>query len=153
MNKTIALCTLSIVCCYSAYATDMQTDATPVITNFAETKKAEPGKLHKLEDLLNKRNATQAFNDLIASGNVVIDFSASWCGPCRRLEPALKDLAKEFGNVIFVKVDVDRFSSISNRYNIRSIPCMIFFRDGKKIDTVTGFGGKGALRTRLQKHY
>lgn len=64
---------------------------------------------------------------------VLVDFSAVWCGPCKRQTPILEDLAKEhIGAVKFVKLDIDECPEISSKYNIRSVPSLILFKNGEK---------------------
>jgi thioredoxin len=90
------------------------------------------------------------FTRTIKQGNIVIDFYADWCGPCKRLGPVIGDLAKEFNNVKFVKVNIDTASSISSRYNVRSIPTLIFFKNGKEVKKVNGYQSKSELRSILK---
>lgn len=65
---------------------------------------------------------------------VFVDFYATWCGPCKAMEPVIKELSKELsGKVKVLKVDIDKNPKVSVRYNIRSVPTMILFRNGKII--------------------
>ena len=70
---------------------------------------------------------------------VIVDFWASWCTPCKVIEPAYKKLSEDFnGRVKFVKCDVDENSSIINKWNIRSVPTFIVFKDGDMLTSVSG---------------
>lgn len=80
----------------------------------------------------------KSFSDTIKDGLVVIDFWADWCGPCKMLSPVLDELSYEYDKVTIGKVNVDENSIIPADFSIRSIPTLIFFKDGEKIETVTG---------------
>lgn len=76
---------------------------------------------------------------LNAKGLSVIDFGASWCGPCQALAPAYDRIAEEFGAKAFIgKVDVDQDADLASRYNVTSVPTIIFLKDGQKVDQVMG---------------
>lgn len=74
------------------------------------------------------------------NGNIVIDFSATWCGPCKTLSPILDELAKEYsGKITFYKVDVDKCKNLAQSYGISSVPTMLFCpADGSKPTATTG---------------
>lgn len=81
---------------------------------------------------------------------VIVDFWAEWCGPCRMLGPILEELAKEQGaNVKIGKVNVDDAPNLSAKYSVRSIPMLIFFKNGEAKDAVVGVQSKDALTKRL----
>ena len=76
------------------------------------------------------------FNELISSGNVLVDFYATWCGPCKMLEGELESIEDK---IKVVKVDIDKFQKLTMNYRIMSVPTMIFFKNGEKIEEVIGF--------------
>ena|SRR5690606_36362304 len=88
-----------------------------------------------------------------AKGLVLVDFWAEWCGPCRAIAPILEDLAKtNSGKVQITKLDVDANQRTSMKFNVRSIPTLLFFKDGKHVDTVVGLVQKSVLQERINKH-
>ena len=77
---------------------------------------------------------------------VLVDFWAPWCGPCRSMAPIIDDLAKEFeGKVKVGKVNVDENRNLAGSFGVMSIPTLIFFKDGKKIDQFVGYTAKSTL--------
>jgi len=70
---------------------------------------------------------------------VVVDFWANWCAPCHAMTPVIRRLSKEFDEkVIFAKVDVDNNRDLATQFNVRSVPTLVFFRNGKEWDRLTG---------------
>ena len=81
---------------------------------------------------------------------IMVDFWAEWCGPCKMIAPTVHDLAEEYaGKLNVAKVDIDSSPNIAMKYGIRSIPALIFFKDGKPVDQVVGALPKGALKKRI----
>ncbi len=80
-----------------------------------------------------------------ASGKVLVDFWASWCGPCRMLSPVVEQLSEEVSDVTFVGVDVDDSERLAVKYGISSIPCLVLFKDGAEVSRSVGFKPKQAL--------
>ena len=87
------------------------------------------------------------------AGLTVVDFWATWCGPCRMIAPILDQLAEEYqGMVRVAKLDVDSNQKTTMRFNVRSIPAMLFFKDGKLVDQVIGAVPKTALAAKFAQH-
>ena len=86
-------------------------------------------------------------------GLAVVDFWAEWCGPCRIVAPAVRELADEYaGRVRVGKLDVDVNQATSIRFGVRSIPSILFYQDGKHVDTVVGAVPKGRLQQKIEQH-
>ena len=91
------------------------------------------------------------FDNAIASGVVLVDFYADWCGPCKMLAPVIEGLADKMTNVSFYKLNVDNSSDIARRYEVQAIPNLIIFKDGKAVDQITGFVPEGEIVNHLEK--
>ena len=84
---------------------------------------------------------------------VLVDFYADWCGPCKMLAPFIEQIAEEYdGKVKVCKVDVDNVESLAYKYNIRSIPTLLYFKDGKLKEVNVGFQDKNSIINILNKY-
>ncbi len=91
------------------------------------------------------------FNEIISSNKVVvIDFWAEWCGPCKAISPIVDELATEFeGKALVGKVDVDENVEVCEKYGIRNIPTLLFFKNGELVNKVVGAAQKAQLKTEI----
>jgi thioredoxin 1 len=97
---------------------------------------------------LDERNYDEAL--VAAEGVMMVDFWAEWCGPCRAIGPVLEDLARSSnGTVTLAKVNVDENPGLAARYGIRSIPTILFVKDGKVRDQVVGAVPKSQIQAKL----
>jgi thioredoxin 1 len=92
------------------------------------------------------------FEELIASEKpVLVDFWAEWCGPCRMVAPVVEELAADYeGKATIAKLDVDSNPEVSFKYGIRSIPTLMFFKNGQVVDKIIGATTKSILAKKLE---
>lgn len=97
--------------------------------------------------MLKHIKSKEEFIDATATGTVLVDFYANWCGPCKMLAPVLEQFANEVPEIEVLKVDVDAVQEIAKEYGIFSIPTLILFKDGKATDKQVGFMNINQLKT------
>ena len=85
------------------------------------------------------------FENLIKGDEVLVDFFATWCGPCKMLTPELEDLCEEHEEITVVKIDVDKFPLLASKFNIRAVPTLIVFKKGENKKVTQGYMDKDAL--------
>ena len=95
---------------------------------------------------------SQEFDNTIESGVVVVDFFATWCGPCKMLSPVIDELSGELENVNFVKVDIDQSMHLAQKFKIVSVPTLKVFKNGEEVDTLMGFMPKEVLKSKVEAH-
>ena len=84
---------------------------------------------------------------------VVLDFWAEWCGPCKKIAPVLDEVATELdGKAVIAKVNVDEERALAGMFQIMSIPSLLLFKDGKKVEEIRGVRPKGEITTLIEKH-
>uniref|UniRef100_A0A8C5LN11 Thioredoxin domain-containing protein n=1 Tax=Leptobrachium leishanense TaxID=445787 RepID=A0A8C5LN11_9ANUR len=82
---------------------------------------------------------------------IVIDFTASWCGPCKTIAPVFEQCSKDFPNAEFYKVDVDDLSDVAEQCGIRAMPTFIFYKNGQRIDDLRG-ANTTELKAKIKRH-
>lgn len=86
-------------------------------------------------------------------GVALVDFWAAWCGPCRMVAPTVEKVAQKFeGRALVAKVDVDREGELAQKYEIRSIPALLVFKDGEVVDQIVGVVPQSQIESALEKH-
>jgi thioredoxin 1 len=83
---------------------------------------------------------------------VIVDFFATWCFPCTMMAPVFHRLAEKYKQVKFAKIDVDDASDLANEYEVSSIPCIVFFKDGKEVDRVIGGVSEEILEEKISDY-
>lgn len=83
-------------------------------------------------------NNVEELEKIFSNEKVIVDFHAKWCRPCKELSKHLVELEKKYTNIAFVSVDVDESEELSEKYNIESLPTLIFFYDGMKREEIKG---------------
>ena len=97
-------------------------------------------------------NFTEAIED--RPGLALVDFWAEWCGPCRMIAPIVEELAEDYDeeDLLVGKLDVDTNQEAVIRFAVRSIPSILFFKDGQHVDTVVGMVSRSTLEGKIQEH-
>ena len=95
---------------------------------------------------------SQNFETLIADSKpVVVDFGATWCGPCQMVAPIIEELAGEYdGRVVIGKCDVDQDSDLPGRFNVRNIPTILFIKNGEVVSKLVGAQSKYVLKKAIE---
>ena len=101
-------------------------------------------------------HSVESWNEQLEKANiskklVVVDFTASWCGPCRFIAPILAEIAKKLPQVVFLKVDIDELKSVAEDWAIEAMPTFIFLKEGSIIDKVVG-ARKDELQQKIALH-
>lgn len=84
-------------------------------------------------------------------GLVVVDFWATWCGPCRDMDPVIQDLANHHRDVTFVKIDVDKNKQVKEQYSVWGLPTIVFFKDGKEVSRQVGLTTEGTVNNKINR--
>lgn len=99
-------------------------------------------------------NNSQFYNKIRTSDKlVVMDFFATWCGPCKMLTPIFESLSREMSDTVdFAKIDIDRSLEVAQEYKIVSVPTMIIFKNGKEVQRIVGFLPKEQIKSKIKAH-
>ncbi len=86
-------------------------------------------------------------------GLVLVDFFATWCGPCQRLSPVLEDIQLDFhGKVKFLKSDIEKSRSLARKFSVMSVPTMVVLKDGAPVDRMVGYMSPEDIKAKLKAH-
>ena len=119
----------------------------------AEAPPVEEGDCEKMKSVAEVSDGTFE-SDVLGSERVtVVDFGATWCPPCRALEPTIEELSKKYeGRVDFLKLDIDANPSTPQRYGIKGIPTLIIFDGGRELERIVGASSKDAISRVVDKY-
>ena len=92
------------------------------------------------------------FTDMTGKGLVLVDFFATWCGPCKMLSPVLEDLASDRDSIAIVTVDIDESMNLARQYGIMSVPTLVLMKDGKILAKTSGFQPKDSIQRWIEEH-
>ena len=93
------------------------------------------------------------FDEFISKGNCIVDFYAEWCGPCKMLGPEFKKASDEVNNIKFGKINIDNESELAGRFQVMSIPTMIFFKDKEQVDRTNGAMSSNEIKKKLKANF
>ena len=103
--------------------------------------------------MVKKINSQEFANEAMKAAVAVVDFNATWCGPCRMLAPVLEDVSEKYaGKVSFFSVDVDESPALAMQYRVNSVPCLVLLKDGKFTDQSVGFRPEPQLTAWIDSH-
>lgn len=97
--------------------------------------------------------STSEFDQIVSSSGdslIVVDFFATWCGPCKMISPLLDKFSNEYSQVKFLKVDVDQLGDIAQKYSISSMPTLVFIKNGEEVERVIG-ANPAAIKSTISK--
>jgi thioredoxin 1 len=89
---------------------------------------------------------------LNTKGVSVEKYYGTWCGPCKMMDPIVDEISKEYPNVNFGKIDVDQNTELMMKYSIRSIPTLLYFKNGELVDRISGAHPKSVITTKLEQY-
>lgn len=98
-----------------------------------------------------KNLTSENFNDFISKGRSVVDFSAYWCSPCKIFKPIFEEASSEIKDIKFGSVDVDKEPELAHRFQVMSVPTLIFFKEKEQVDRFIGILSKDDIIKKVEK--
>lgn len=100
-----------------------------------------------------KKISENQFDQVTSAKKAVVDFSATWCGPCKMLAPVMDGLSDEMNDISFFNIDVDECPNLAEKFRIMNIPAVIAFKDGEPVGTQVGFVPAESMKDFLNKSF
>ena len=95
----------------------------------------------------------EQFDEIIKEGITLVDFYATWCGPCRMIAPFIEEISEEYeGKINVIKIDVDECANIASLYSINAIPALMIFKDNEVVESNVGFMPKDQIESLINKN-
>lgn len=103
--------------------------------------------------MVNELNKENFENEVLKNDiPVIVDFWASWCGPCKMMGPVFEEISKEYeGKLKFAKVNVEENQDLASENNVMGIPCLIIFNEGKEFDRIVGYAPRDELKNKIDE--
>ncbi|CAI7576929.1 unnamed protein product [Penicillium pancosmium] len=114
-----------------------QLTVSPPVFRFVQSRRAAATPMESHGKVANIDNDV-IFKALVHSGAAVVDFYATWCGPCRAVAPKVGELSEKYQNVRFVQVDVDKLRGVASEFNVTAMPTFVLMKDGKEVQRIRG---------------
>ncbi|KAL1550969.1 thioredoxin H-type-like [Salvia divinorum] len=131
---------------YDGQGSPEQIYQTPPLPQLQPDKKGQVVAFHSSAKWKLHFEATKQTSKLI-----VVDFTATWCGPCKQILPAINEFAEKYTEVDFIKIDVDELDGVAEEYGVQAMPTFILIKKGKQVDKVVG-AKKDDLQNKIEKH-
>lgn len=96
--------------------------------------------------MLKEFGEKDVFENLVSKGVSIVDFNATWCGPCKMLKPVLEEVSNELTDYQFIGIDVDEFGELAARFNVRAVPTLVVIKDGEIKKITAGYLDKLSLK-------
>lgn len=140
---------------YTPKEQEVKKETKPTVKPKVQPKQQTAQKSTDHENLISLKNVDEFKEEVLNyNGNVVVDFYAHWCFPCKMMMPVIEKLAKEFsGKVKFVKADVSQIQALGGMWSVRGVPTFIFFKDGKEIHRFSGGREENDLRNMINSKF